>query len=328
MPAYISSVGHFIPPETFDNKYFEDKIDTSDEWIRERTGIIERHFATSGATSDLIVPAVQQCLEKRGITAEEIDLILVATITADNSFPSCAATVQRKIGAINAWGYDISAACSGFMYALATATGMVNAGVVKKALVIGADKMSSILDFTDRNTCILFGDGAGCVLIENTEDETIGIKDTIMHMDGDGGKYLYQIAGGSAKPASIETVQNREHFVYQDGKNVYKHAVVGMAEVAVRIMERNNISPDEIAYLVPHQANLRIIDATRQRMGIDYDKVMINIQKYGNTTAGTIPICLSEWYYDKKLKKGDKLILASFGAGFTWGSIYLIWGID
>jgi len=328
MPAYISSVGHYVPPEVFDNKYFEDKIDTSDEWIRERTGIIERRFATSGATSDLIVPAVQQCLEKRGITAEEIDLILVATITADNNFPSCAATVQRKIGAKNAWGYDISAACSGFMYALATATSMVNAGVVKKALVIGADKMSSILDFTDRNTCILFGDGAGCVLIEHTNDESIGIKDTILHMDGEGGKFLYQIAGGSAKPASLETVQNREHFVYQDGKSVYKHAVVGMAEVAVRIMERNNISPDEIAYLVPHQANLRIIDATRQRMGIDYDKVMINIQKYGNTTAGTIPICISEWYYDKKLKKGDKLILASFGAGFTWGSIYLIWGID
>ncbi len=328
MPAYISSVGHYVPPEVFDNKYFEDKIDTSDEWIRERTGIIERRFATSGATSDLIVPAVQQCLEKRGITAEEIDLILVATITADNNFPSCAATVQRKIGAKNAWGYDISAACSGFMYALATATSMVNAGVVKKALVIGADKMSSILDFTDRNTCILFGDGAGCVLIEHTDDESIGIKDTILHMDGEGGKFLYQIAGGSAKPASLETVQNREHFVYQDGKSVYKHAVVGMAEVAVRIMERNNISPDEIAYLVPHQANLRIIDATRQRMGIDYDKVMINIQKYGNTTAGTIPICISEWYYDKKLKKGDKLILASFGAGFTWGSIYLIWGID
>jgi 3-oxoacyl-[acyl-carrier-protein] synthase-3 len=328
MPAYISSVGHFVPPEVFDNKYFEDKIETTDEWIRERTGIIERRFATSGATSDLIVPAVQQCLEKRGISALEVDLILVATITADNNFPSCAATVQRKIGAINAWGYDISAACSGFMYALATATSMVNAGIVKKALVIGADKMSSILDFTDRNTCILFGDGAGCVLIEHTDDESIGVKDTILHMDGEGGKYLYQIAGGSAKPASIETVERREHFVYQDGKSVYKHAVIGMAEVAVEIMRRNNISPDEIAYLVPHQANLRIIDATRQRMGISYDKVMINIHKYGNTTAGTIPICLSEWYYDNKLKKGDKLILASFGAGFTWGSIYVVWGID
>lgn len=328
MPAYISSVGHFVPPEVFDNKYFEDKLDTTDEWIRERTGIIERRFATSGATSDLIVPAVQQCLEKRGISALEVDLILVATITADNSFPSCAATVQRKIGATNAWGYDISAACSGFMYALATATGMVNAGVVKKALVIGADKMSSILDFTDRNTCILFGDGAGCVLIEHTDDESIGIKDTLLHMDGEGGKFLYQIAGGSAKPASIETVEQREHFVYQDGKSVYKHAVIGMAEVAVEVMKRNNISPEEIAYLVPHQANLRIIDATRQRMGISYDKVMINIHKYGNTTAGTIPICLSEWYYDNKLKKGDKLILASFGAGFTWGSIYVVWGID
>lgn len=328
MPAYISSVGHFIPPEIFDNNYFVDKIDTSDEWIRERTGIIERHFATSGATSDLIVPAVQQCLNNRGISAEEIDVIIVATITADNNFPSCAATVQRKIGATNAWGYDLSAACSGFMYGLSTGTSMVNSGAAKKVLVIGADKMSSILDFTDRNTCILFGDGAGCVLIEHTDDQSIGMKDSILHMDGEGGKFLYQIAGGSAKPASIETVQNREHFVYQDGKSVYKHAVIGMAEVAVQIMERNNVSPDEIAYLVPHQANLRIIDATRQRMGISPEKVMINIQKYGNTTAGTIPICLSEWYYDKKLKKGDKLILASFGAGFTWGSIYLIWGID
>ncbi len=328
MPVYISSVGHYVPPEIFDNTYFEGKIDTTDQWIRERTGIIERRFATSGATSDLIVPAVEQCLAKRGISPEEIDVILVATITPDNIYPSCAATVQKKIGAKNAWGYDISAACSGFMYALATGTSMVHSKLAKKVLVIGADKMSSILDFTDRNTCILFGDGAGCCLLEYTEDETIGVIDSLLHMDGEGGKYLYQIAGGSAKPASLETVENREHFVYQDGKNIYKHAVIGMAEVAVDMMKRNNIKPEEIAFLVPHQANLRIIDATRQRMGIAPDKVMINIQKYGNTTAGTIPICLSEWYYDKKLKKGDKLILASFGAGFTWGSIYIVWGID
>lgn len=327
MRATITSVAHYVPPDVYTNKYFEERLDTSDEWIRTRTGIVERRFAKSGATSDLIVPAIKQCLDERGITAEDIDCILVCTITPDHMFPSTAAVVQEKIGAKNAWGYDISAACSGFLYGLITGAKLVEGGVSKRVLVCGADKMSSILNFDDRNTSVLFGDGAGVVLLEAGEDDEHGVVDQILHMDGSGGKFLYQTAGGSFKPASAETVAAKEHFVFQDGKSVFKSAVVGMADVAVEIMEKNNLKAEDIAWLVPHQANLRIISATAERMGIGMEKVMINIDRLGNTTAGTIPICLSEWYHNGKLHYGDKIILASFGAGFTWGSIYLRWSL-
>jgi len=327
MRAAITSLAHFVPPDVYTNKFFEERLETNDEWIRSRTGIIERRFAKSGATSDLIVPAALQCLEERGISAEEIDCILVCTITPDHMFPSTAAVVQEKIGAKNAWGYDISAACSGFLYGLTTGAKLVEGGVSRKVLVCGADKMSSILNFDDRNTSVLFGDGAGVVLLEASDDEDYGVMDQILHMDGSGGKFLYQTAGGSFKPASAETVAAREHYVYQDGKSVFKSAVVGMADVAVEIMKKNNLKPEDIAWLVPHQANLRIISATAERMGIGMEKVMINIDRYGNTTAGTIPICLSEWYHEGRLRHGDNLVIASFGAGFTWGSIYVRWAI-
>jgi 3-oxoacyl-[acyl-carrier-protein] synthase-3 len=328
MPAVITSVAHFVPPDIYDNTYFEGKIDTTDEWIRSRTGIIERRFMLNGGgTTDILVPAVEQCLRERGISAAEVDCVILATITPDNVFPSAAATLQRKTGMVNAWGYDLSAACSGFLYALMSAAGLVETGIAKRVMVCGADKMSSILNFEDRTTCILFGDGGGVTLVEKSDDPEIGIKDSILKMDGRGGDYLYMKAGGSLKPATHETVDSKEHYVVQDGQSVFKSAVVGMADVAAQIMERNNLKGEDIAWLVPHQANLRIIDATARRMGIDQNKVIVNIDKYGNTTAGTIPICLSELHHQGKLQYGDNVVLASFGAGFTWGSIYLRWGI-
>jgi 3-oxoacyl-[acyl-carrier-protein] synthase-3 len=275
----------------------------------------------------MIAPAAQKVLEQRGITAGDIDCIIVCTVTPDNFFPCTAATVQRKIGASKAWGFDLSGACSGFLYGLWTGAKLVEAGGAKRVLVCGADKMSSILNFEDRATCVLFGDGAGVVLLEASDDENIGVMDAILHMDGEGGKYLYMPAGGSVKPPSQETVANKEHFVVQDGQTVFKSAVVGMAEVSAAIMEKNNLDADMISWLVPHQANLRIIDATAQRMGLPKEKVMININKYGNTTAATIPICLSELHMQGKITRGDNIILSSFGAGYTWGAIWLKWAL-
>jgi len=267
-------------------------------------------------------------MKNSNLKPEEIDIIIVATITPDMFFPSTACLVQEKIGAKNAWGFDLSAACSGFLFALQTAASFIESGKYKKVLVIGADKMSSITDYTDRNNCILFGDAASAVLLEPTEDLNYGIKDSMLFCDGSGKDSLYMKAGGSLYPASMETVQNKWHYIYQDGKAVFKVAVKGMADVSYDIMKKNNLKADDIAYLVPHQANLRIINATAERMGLSMDKVMINIHKYGNTTAATIPLCLTEYYREGKLKKGDNLILAAFGAGFTWGAIYLTWSLD
>jgi 3-oxoacyl-[acyl-carrier-protein] synthase-3 len=312
----------------YDNVWFESKIDTNDEWIKTRTGITERHFAFEGGVTDILLPAAKSVLEQRGLTPEDIDLIILATITPDRVFPSSAAILQRKLGATNAWGFDLAGACSGFLYALVTGAKMVESGAVKRALVLGGDKMSSILNFEDRTTCVLFGDGGGAVLLEATEDDSFGVVDHILRMDGRGEDFLHQKAGGSLRPPSIETVTNREHFVYQEGQAVFKSAVKGMADVSFEIMQRNNLTADNVAWLVPHQANLRIIDATADRMGLSRDKVMINIDRFGNTTAGTIPICLSELHMNKKVSKGDYLVLSSFGAGYTWGSVLVRWSID
>ncbi|MDH7604039.1 MAG: beta-ketoacyl-ACP synthase III [Melioribacter sp.] len=326
--ATITAVGMYVPDKILDNKYFESIVDTTDEWITTRTGIKERRILEKGATSDLAVEAVKDLMKNSNLKPEEIDIIIVATITPDMFFPSTACLVQEKIGAKNAWGFDLSAACSGFLFALQTAASFIESGKYKKVLVIGADKMSSITDYTDRNNCILFGDAASAVLLEPTEDLNYGIKDSLLFCDGSGKDSLYMKAGGSLYPATIETVQNKWHYIYQDGKTVFKVAVKGMADVSYEIMNKNNLKADDIAYLVPHQANLRIINATAERMGLSLDKVMINIHKYGNTTAATIPLCLTEYYREGKLKKGDNLILAAFGAGFTWGAIYLTWSIE
>lgn len=325
--AGITGVGHYVPDNVIDNQYFASYLDTTDEWITTRTGIKTRRFLKEGATSDLAVPAALKAMEMRGIGPDDLDAIIIGTVTPDMFFPSTACVVQHKLGAKNVWGYDVSAACSAFLFSLESAVRMVESGAYDKVLVVGADKMSSILDFQDRNTCILFGDGAGAVIVEAIEDEEYGVLDSILHIDGAGEPHLHMKAGGSKNPPTAETVARREHYVYQEGKYVFKSAVVEMANVSAEIVERNGLTADDIAFLVPHQANLRIIDAARERMGLPEEKVMINIQKYGNTTAGTIPICLSEWQQDGKLKKGDYLVLSSFGAGYTWGSILVRWAI-
>ncbi len=328
MRATISAVAHFVPEDVYDNHWFEQRIDTTDEWIQTRTGIRERRFLKEGGVSEMLVPAAQRCLQQRGITAADVDCIIVATVTADRIFPSTAAIVQRKLGATNAWGFDLAAACSGFLYALVTASKLVESGAVRNVLLCSGDKMSAILDFEDRSTAVLFGDGAGAVLIEPSSDADYGILDHILRMDGNGEQYLHQKAGGSMRPPTAETVANREHFVYQEGQTVFKSAVVGMADVSYEILERNGLTGADVAWLVPHQANLRIIDATAKRMGLQPEKVMINIERYGNTTAGTIPICLSELHQSNKVKRGDLLVLSSFGAGYTWGSILVRWSIS
>lgn len=325
--ASITAVGHFVPADVYPNAYFEDKLETTDDWIRSRTGISERRFDFNAPVSDLLVAAAEQCIAQRGIDRQAIDFIICATITPDHMFPSTACIVQRKLGINNAWGFDLSAACSGFLFALETARRMVESGGAKCVLICSGDRMSSILNFEDRTTAVLFGDGAGAVLVEASDDPEIGIEDSILHIDGTGGEFLYMPAGGSRKPTTIETVQNREHYVVQDGRSVFKAAVVGMADVSAEIMQRNNLTADDVQWLVPHQANLRIIDATAERMGLDKNKIMVNIHRYGNTTAGTIPLCLSEWQQHGKIAYGDRLILSSFGAGYTWGSVYLRWGI-
>ncbi|MFA6025435.1 MAG: beta-ketoacyl-ACP synthase III [Ignavibacteriaceae bacterium] len=326
--ATITGVGMYVPDKVLDNKYFESIVNTSSEWIVTRTGIRERRIIENGATSDLATGALKDLMEKHNLNADEIDVIIVATVTPDMFFPATACIVQDNVKAKNAWGFDLSAACSGFLFAFQTGCSLIESGRYKKVVVIGADKMSAISDYTDRNTCILFGDAASAVLLEPTEDTSIGFIDSLLHCDGQGKNYLYMKGGGSLNPATHETVDKKMHYIFQDGKPVFKAAVVGMADISFEVMEKNNLTGDDVAYLVPHQANLRIIDATAERMGIGKEKVMINIDKYGNTTAATIPLCLTEYYRAGKLKKGDNLILSAFGAGYTWGAIYLVWGID
>ncbi len=327
LTAKITAVGMYVPDKVLDNKYFEQIVDTNDEWIMTRTGIKERRILENGATSTLATLAAKDLIEKHNVDPLTIDAIIIATVTPDMFFPATACLVQDNIGAKNAWGFDLSAACSGFLFALETGAKLVESGKYKKVLVIGADKMSSIVDYTDRNTCILFGDAGSAVLLE-PDNEGYGVLDSLLHVDGSGREALYMKGGGSLNPATEETVKNRMHYIYQDGKAVFKVAVKGMADISVEIMAKNNLSSKDVAYLVPHQANLRIISATAERMGISNDQVMINIDRYGNTTAATIPLCLTEYYRDGKLKKGDNLILAAFGAGFTWGSIYLKWSLE
>ncbi|HEY3250785.1 MAG TPA: beta-ketoacyl-ACP synthase III [Ignavibacteria bacterium] len=324
--AAITSIGHFVPESVLSNSDFEKIVDTTDEWITTRTGIKERRILTNGEPmSYMAAKAAEMCLSRRGISAEEIDLILVGTVTPDMLFPATACVIQEKIGAKKAWGFDILAACSGFIFTLVTGAQFIESGRHKKVLVIGADKMSAITNYRDRNTCVLFGDAAGCVLLEPSEEPGYGIVDSLVHTDGKGGKYLHMLAGGSLNPPSHSTVENDWHFVYQEGKNVFKDAVVGMADISYDIMEKNHLQPEDISYLVPHQANMRIITACADRMGLPLEKVMINIHKYGNTTAATIPLCISEYWEDGKVKKGDNLILSSFGAGYTWGAILVKW---
>lgn len=325
--AMITGVGMYTPDKVLDNKYFESIVETNDEWIKTRTGISERRILEDGATSDLAARAAQDLFEKHNVNPADIDAIIVATVTPDMFFPATACLVQTKIGATNAWGFDVSAACSGFLFALQTGASLIEGGRYKKVLVIGADKMSAITNYTDRNICILFGDAGSAVLLEPTEDKSLGLQNSILRVDGTGKDALYMLGGGSLNPASHETVDKKWHYIYQDGKAVFKVAVKGMADVSAELMEKSNLKSEDIAYLVPHQANLRIIDATAQRMGISRDKVMINIDKYGNTTAATIPLCLTEYYRDGKVKKGDNLILSAFGAGYTWGAIHVVWSI-
>jgi 3-oxoacyl-[acyl-carrier-protein] synthase III len=322
--AAITAVNGYVPDYVLNNQELETMVDTNDEWILSRTGIKERRIQKGEglATSDLAVPAVNGLLQKRGISAEEIDLIIFCTTTPDMFFPATAVVLANKIGAVNAWGYDLNAACSGFLFGLQTGAQFIESGKHKKVLVVGGDKMSSIINYNDRTTCIIFGDGCGAALLEpNTEG--YGIIDSVLKSDGAGGAHLYQKAGGSLHPPTHQTIDNNEHYLHQEGQAVFKFAVTNMANVAAEVMENNNLTADDIAWLVPHQANKRIIDATANRCGITPDKVMINIERFGNTTNGTIPLCL--WELEGKLKKGDNLILAAFGGGFTWGSIYLKW---
>lgn len=323
--AAITAVQGYVPDDILSNEDLSKFVDTSDEWITTRTGIKERRIMRNGASSDMAAAAVKALLEKKGIDPMDIDLVICGTVTPDHPFPSTANILSDKTGMKNAWSFDVNAACSGFLFALATGSQFIETGKYKKVMVVGVDKMTSIVDYQDRTTCVIFGDGAGAVLLEpNTEG--LGLQDFILHSDGSGREFLVQPAGGSLNPASIETVENRMHYVKQEGQSVFKFAVTNMADVSAKIMEKNNLTSDDVQWLVPHQANLRIIDATANRMGLSKEKVMINIEKYGNTTAGTLPLCL--WDYEKQLKKGDTLILSAFGGGFTWGAIYLKWAYN
>lgn len=325
--AAITGINAWVPEYRLTNQELSRMVDTSDEWIMQRVGIRERRILKGEGlgSSDLGEMAVKGLLEKTGTSPEEVDLLICATVTPDMAFPATANIISDKAGITKAFSFDIGAACSGFLFALQTAATYVETGKCRKAVVVGADKMSSITDYTDRTTCPLFGDAAGAVLVEPSSDDT-GIIDYLFRTDGSGRKFLHQKAGGSVKPASHETVDAKEHFIYQEGQSVFKFAVVNMADIAAEIMERNNLKSEDIAWLVPHQANLRIIEATGRRMGLPPEKVMINIQNYGNTTAATIPLCM--WEYENKLRKGDAIILAAFGGGFTWGSMYLKWAYD
>jgi 3-oxoacyl-[acyl-carrier-protein] synthase-3 len=322
--AAITAVNGYVPEFRLSNQVLETMVETSDEWITERTGIKERRIlkGKDQGLSVMAAEAVKGLLKKRGIGPEEIDLMIVATVTPDRVFPATANIICDAIGAKNAWGFDLMAACSGFLYALTTGSQFIEGGTHKKVVIVGGDKMSSIIDYEDRTTCIIFGDGCGAVLLEPTTED-VGVMDSILRSDGSGCQHLHQKAGGSMRPASERTVERKEHYVYQEGKAVFKFAVTNMADVSAEIMEKNGLSADDVAWLVPHQANKRIIDATANRMGLDDGKVMVNIEKYGNTTSGTIPLCLWEW--ESRLKKGDNVILSAFGGGFTWGAIWLKW---
>ncbi len=325
--ASITGVHGYVPEYKLTNKELETMVETTDEWITTRTGIKERRIlkGEDRGTSEIGIEAVKGLLEKTQTNAADIDLIICATCTPDMPFPSTANLIAAGVGAVNSFSYDLQAACSGFLYALTTAAKFIEAGTHKKIVVVGADKMSSIIDYTDRATCIIFGDGGGAVLLEPSK-EPYGVMDSIMRADGTGVEFLHMKAGGSRRPATEDTVARREHYVYQEGATVFKFAVTNMADVSAEIMKQNNLEGDDVQWLVPHQANLRIIDATAKRMGVGPEKVMINIEKYGNTTAGTIPLCL--WDYESQLKKGDNLILAAFGGGFTWGATYLKWAYN
>jgi 3-oxoacyl-[acyl-carrier-protein] synthase-3 len=325
--AAITGVYAWVPDYVLTNAELEKMVDTNDEWITTRSGIKERHIMREPGkgTSDIAVPAIKGLLEKTGTRPEEIELLICATVTPDYAFPATANIIADKSGLSNCWSFDINAACSGFLYALQAGAKFIEAGTHKKVIIVGSEKMSMMIDYTDRATCVLFGDGAGAVLLEPTTEE-VGIMDAILRADGSGRQYLFQKGGGAVKPASQETIDFREHYVYQEGQSVFKFAVKGMADVSAEIMEKNNLTSEDVAWLVPHQANLRIIDATARRMGLDKDKVMINIDRYGNTTSATIPLCLWEW--ENQLKKGDNIILSAFGGGFTWGAIWLKWAYD
>jgi 3-oxoacyl-[acyl-carrier-protein] synthase-3 len=325
--AAITGVQGYVPEYILTNKELETMVDTNDEWIVSRTGVKERRILKEEGkgSSELGAQAIKGLLAKTNTSAEEIDLIICATATPDMVFPSTACIIANNVGAKNAFAYDLMAACSGFLFALSTASKFIETGTYKKVIVVGADKMSSIVDYTERATCIIFGDGAGAVMLEPNEDG-LGIQDAILRSDGAGMEFLHMKAGGSKRPASHATVDAKEHYIFQDGQPVFKAAVKSMADVSEEIMERNNLSADDVAWLVPHQANKRIIDATARRMGVGGEKVMLNIEKYGNTTNGTIPLCLWEW--ESQLNKGDNIILAAFGGGFTWGSIFIKWAYD
>ncbi len=325
--AAITAVGGHVPDFVMTNDELAKIVDTNDEWITSRTGIKERRVLKEAgkASSDMMVIAIEELLKKRGIGADEIDLLIVGTITGDLIFPSTANIICDKIGAKNAWGYDLSAACSGFIFALATGSQFIETGKYKKVVIAGVDKMSAILNYEDRATCVIFGDGGGAVLLEPSEDDC-GVQDFILKSDGSGRNFLFQEGGGSLNPPTHETIDKKMHFVHQEGQTVFKHAVVNMAEVSAEIMTKNNLTSDDVTWLLPHQANKRICEATANRMGLSLDKMLMNIERYGNTTAGTIPLLL--WDYEKRFKKGDNLILSAFGGGFTWGSIWIKWAYD
>jgi len=323
--AAITGVQGYVPEDVLSNADLAKIVDTSDEWITTRTGIKERRILKNGASSDMAAEAVKGLLEKTKTNPLDVDLVVLATVTPDYPFPSTANLLCDKVGMTNAWGFDLKAACSGFIYAISTGAQFIETGRYKKVIVVGVDKMTSILDYQDRTTCVIFGDGAGAVLLE-PNNEGLGVIDFILRSDGSGVEFLVQPAGGSLNPPTVETVEKRMHFVKQEGKQVFKFAVTNMAEVSAEIMDKNNLTSEDVDWLVPHQANLRIIDATADRMGLPKEKVMINIEKYGNTTAGTLPLCL--WDYEKQLKKGDNLILSAFGGGFTWGAVYLKWAYN
>lgn len=324
--AAITAVGGYVPEYVLTNHELEHMVDTNNDWIVERTGIETRHILKGArASSHMAAAAVQQLLEKRNLDPLEVDLVVVGTITPDHIFPSAANLLCEKVGMKRAWGFDLAAACSGFLFALTTAAQFIETGRAKKVIVVGVDKMSTIIDYQDRNTCIIFGDGAGAVLLE-PDTEGYGLQDYVHYTDGSGVQYLYQKAGGSLHPASMDTVMNREHFVFQEGKSVFRFAVKGMADAAAEILERNGLAGSDVAWLVPHQANKRIIDATRERMGLETERVMLNISRFGNTTSGTIPLCLTD--YERHLRRGDHVVLAAFGGGFTWGATLLRWAYD
>ena len=329
MKAIISAIGHYVPEKRLTNQDLEDLVDTNDEWITTRTGIKERRILGDGkGTSYMAVQSAKKVLDMRGISADDIDLIIVATVTPDMMFPNTAALVQDGLGASNCWGYDLNAGCAGFVFALTSGAQFIESGRHQRILIIGADKMSAIVDYDDRATCVIFGDGAGAVLLEAGPDDSEGIVDFKLRIDGAGKESLYMKAGGSLRPASHETVDQKMHYLFQDGKTVFKHAVIGMADITRKLLEQQQMTPAELKMIIPHQANLRIIDAVAGKLGLAPEQVAINIQKYGNTTAATIPMAMSEAYQEGQFSSGDWLLLTAFGAGFSWGSVLLKWALQ